>query len=57
MLVGAVVSAGRIVQGGHFISDVLTAGFIVYFTCRVMSYYLLGHANIRKEKSASKSVL
>ncbi len=57
MMVGAVVSAGRIVQGGHFISDVLTAGFIVYFTCRVMSYYLLGYANIRKEKSASKSVL
>jgi len=57
MMIGAVVSAGRIVQGGHFLSDVVTAGFIVYFTCRVLSYYLLGYANIRKEKAPSKSVL
>lgn len=57
LLVGTVVSAGRIVQGGHFLSDVLTSAFIVYFTCRVLSYYLLGYADIRKEKTASKSVL
>ncbi len=57
LLIGSVVSAGRIVQGGHFLTDVVTAGFICYFTCRVLSYYLLGHANIRKDKKISKSVL
>jgi len=44
---GSLVSAGRIVQGGHFLSDVLASAFIVYLTCRVMSYYLLGHSNIK----------
>lgn len=48
LLVGTMVSMGRIVQGGHFISDVLTAGFIVYFTCQIMSYYLLGHKYIKE---------
>lgn len=57
ILIGSIVSAGRIVQGGHFLTDVLTAGFIVYFTCRVLSYYLLGHASIRNNKKISKSVL
>ncbi len=47
IVLGSLVSAGRIVQGGHFLTDVLTAAFIVYFTCRVMSYYLLGHADIK----------
>lgn len=49
LAIGAVVSAGRIVQGGHFISDVLTAGFIVYFTCQVLSYWMLGHWRIKAE--------
>lgn len=47
LAIGAVVSMGRIVQGGHFISDVLTAGFIVYFTCQLLSYWILGHKHIK----------
>jgi len=47
LAIGSVVSLGRIVQGGHFISDVLTAGFIVYFTCQLLSYWILGHKNIK----------
>jgi lipid A 4'-phosphatase len=47
LAIGSIVSLGRIVQGGHFISDLLTAGFIVYFTCQLMSYCLLGHKNIK----------
>jgi lipid A 4'-phosphatase len=51
LVIGSVVSLGRIVQGGHFLSDVLTAAFIVYFTCQVMSYWLLGHRRINAEKA------
>lgn len=50
LAIGAVVSMGRIVQGGHFLSDVLTAGFIVYFTSQVMSYWLLGHKRIKPKE-------
>ncbi len=50
LLIGTLVGAGRIVQGGHFLSDTLTSAFIVYFTCRVLAYYLLGHADIRPNK-------
>ncbi len=51
LAIGTLVSAGRIVQGGHFLSDVLTSAFIVYFTCRILSYYLLGHASIKAKKT------
>lgn len=51
LVVGTIVSMGRIVQGGHFLSDVLTAGFIVYFTCQVLSYLMLGHARIKPDDS------
>jgi len=51
LLIGAVVGAGRVVQGGHFISDTITSGFIVYFTCRVLGHYLLGHASIKGNKN------
>lgn len=49
LLIGSLVSLGRIVQGGHFLSDTITAGFIVYFTCQVLAYYLLGHWRIRPD--------
>jgi len=48
LIVGTIVSMGRIVQGGHFFSDVATAGFIVYFTCQALSYWLLGHRRIKE---------
>ena len=47
LAIGTVVSAGRVMQGGHFLSDVLTAGFIVYFTCQILSHWMLGHWRIK----------
>lgn len=47
LLIGLIVSMGRVVQGGHFLSDVVTAGFIVYFTSQVLSHYMLGYSQIR----------
>lgn len=55
LAIGAVVSMGRIVQGGHFMSDVLTAGFIVYFTCQLLSYWILGHKNIKPRPDETQS--
>jgi lipid A 4'-phosphatase len=52
LVIGAIVSMGRIVQGGHFFSDVATAGFIVYFTSQVLSHWLLGHRRINESKEA-----
>ncbi len=50
MVVGGLASLGRIVQGGHFLTDVLTSAFIVYFTCQVVAHYLLGYSRIRPDK-------
>jgi len=50
MAVGIVVSAGRIVQGGHFLSDTIFAGFVCYFTYRLMSYWILGYSRIQDDK-------
>ncbi|MEW6992155.1 phosphatase PAP2 family protein [Colwelliaceae bacterium 6441] len=55
IIIGSVVSFGRIVQGGHFLTDVLTSGFVVYFTCQIVSYYLLGYSRIRPKKDATLS--
>lgn len=49
LVIGAIVSMGRVVQGGHFLSDVVTAGFIVYFTSQVLSYYMLGYSRIKPD--------
>lgn len=35
-ILGAIFGIGRVMQGGHFLSDIVFAGFVVYFTC----YYL-----------------
>jgi len=53
LIIGSIVSLGRIVQGGHFLSDVLTAGFIVYFTCQALSYFILGHKRIKPRQTES----
>ena len=50
MTIGGLVSLGRMVQGGHFLTDILTAAFVVYFTCQVVAYYILGYSRIRPEK-------
>jgi len=49
MIVGGLASLGRMVQGGHFLTDVITAGFIVYFTCQIVAYYMLGYSRIRPD--------
>ncbi|GGY44852.1 phosphatase PAP2 family protein [Bacterioplanes sanyensis] len=49
---GVIMSAVRIMQGGHFLSDTIFAGFLVYFTCRGISWWLLGHSRIRPDKNA-----
>ncbi|WP_430459546.1 phosphatase PAP2 family protein [Thalassolituus sp. LLYu03] len=49
MGIGLVVSAVRIVQGGHFLSDTLMAGFVCYFVYRGLSWWLFGHSRIRPE--------
>lgn len=47
--IGVVASAGRILQGGHFLSDTIFAGFICYFVYRGLSYWLLGYSRISEE--------
>ena len=37
---GAFVGLGRIVQGGHFFSDVIFAGWVVYFTCKYLAFFI-----------------
>lgn len=46
LVMGAVVSLGRLVQGGHFLSDVLFATFFCYFVYRGLAWWLLGHSRI-----------
>lgn len=50
MAIGGLVSLGRMVQGGHFLTDILTSAFVVYFTCQVVAYYMLGYSRIRPDK-------
>lgn len=50
LLIGSLVSLGRIVQGGHFLTDTITSAFIVYFTCQVLAHFLLGSSRIRSER-------
>lgn len=38
LTVGAVVGLGRIIQGGHFLSDVLFAFIFVYLTTKILYY-------------------
>jgi membrane-associated PAP2 superfamily phosphatase len=38
---GGIMALGRMVQGGHFLSDVLTSWFIVYITAEML-YVTLG---------------
>ena len=46
LAMGFVVSFGRLVQGGHFASDLIFAGFFCYFSYRLLSYWILGHSRI-----------
>jgi lipid A 4'-phosphatase len=53
--VGAIVGGGRIIQGGHFFSDVVLAGYSVYFVARLFSYLILGHSTIKPVENTIKT--
>ena len=38
LVAGAVVGAGRIMQGGHFLSDVIFSFFTVWITCEIVAW-------------------
>ena len=54
LVIGAIVSMGRVVQGGHFLSDVVTAGFIVYFTAQVLAHFMLGDYRYQSTDESEK---
>lgn len=39
-ILGALVGFVRILQGGHFLSDVIFAGWVVYFTCVITAHLM-----------------
>lgn len=48
VLIGSLVSFGRILQGGHFLSDVIFPAFVCYFTCQIVAYFIYGSVFIRR---------
>lgn len=42
LAIGSVAGLGRIVQGGHFLSDVIFSGVAVLLTCLLVSRWLFG---------------
>ncbi len=40
LAMGVLGAFGRVVQGGHFFSDVMFAGFFVYFTCWFLAKWM-----------------
>jgi lipid A 4'-phosphatase len=40
ILLGTLLSAARIVQGGHFMTDVLISALIMWLTCYIIDYVL-----------------
>lgn len=38
---GCIMGTTRMIQGGHFVSDVMTSFFIVYFVCEVLNFIIL----------------
>lgn len=55
VVIGILASMGRILQGGHFFSDVLTSGFIVYFTCQLSAWWLLGSYRVEGKEEVPSS--
>jgi len=54
LVAGVVVGAGRVIQGGHFLSDVVFAGFFVYFSCQWVSFWLWGDSSVRRKEAHSE---
>jgi lipid A 4'-phosphatase len=40
LAIGVAGAIGRVIQGGHFFSDVMFAGFFVYFTCWLLAKWM-----------------
>lgn len=53
LMVGAVVGVGRMMQGGHFLSDILFAFWAVYFVAYLAAGWLLGNEDPRPDLSHS----
>jgi len=49
IITGSLVSLGRIVQGGHFLSDTVISGFVCYFVYRWLSWWILDHSRINEQ--------
>jgi lipid A 4'-phosphatase len=52
---GLVVSFGRLVQGGHFTSDLIFAGYLCYFSYRLLAYWILGYSRISPPDAKANS--
>lgn len=50
IIAGALVGLGRIVQGGHFFSDIIFAGFFVFFSCRLLAIPFFGSSYLPAER-------
>lgn len=49
LALGVVLSLTRIIQGGHFFSDVFLAGFFIYGVCYIFDRWFL-HKNIKENE-------
>jgi lipid A 4'-phosphatase len=52
VVTGAVVGLGRMVQGAHFLSDVVFAFWAVYGVCVLLAWWLLAQRSIRDCRTA-----
>ncbi len=46
LVLGGILSLTRMVQGGHFLSDTLFAGYLCYFTFRLLAGVILKQKNV-----------
>lgn len=47
LVLGALVGLGRVLQGAHFLSDIVFAFWTVYGSCLLLAHWMLGDARIR----------
>ena len=46
---GALVGLGRVVQGAHFLSDIVFAFWTVFGTCLLFAHWMLGSSRIEED--------
>ncbi len=51
--IAILIGLARVLQGGHYLSDIIFANYACYFIYRILSYKLLGHSQMlpRTEKT------